>query len=835
LPAVPTPRNEPPGAGAEPQRGRNPPSRRLAQNLREHDINGEKSIALAQGGIACFVLALHAFGFKQGFPGFDSWVALALILLVSSSALRWWLASGKTLPERALDALSVVDVAIVLSLIWSYQYAFQHPAAGVLKAPAFVLLLLLVGVRALRFHPRPIVVAGVTAVAGWSLIVCGAVLTDGIAMITDDYRSYLASFHILPGAEVERLVALGALALVLAIGTYSARKLLSRAAHVSDYGEALEAARRNLEDATHARERSEKALRALDRREAELSEQNRLFNAAMAKMSQGLCMFDQDQKLLVCNDRYMDMYGLSKDLAKPGTPFRKIIESRIANGLYVGDNPESYLDERLSSSREAVRNTKIQELSDGRVIVITHEPMEGGGWVATHEDVTRLRRIEAKLSHMARHDALTDLPNRVLLRERIDHYLSDECTQGRCLVVLQLEIDRFREVNDAFGPSIGDALLQGVALRLRRRLDGVEMVARIGDDEFVVVQLAEEPAAAAAALVKRVHAVLGTSFDLDDHQVIVSATIGVAIGPADGNDADHLLKNAALALDRAKLHGLGTSRFFEREMDERMQARHKLEQDLRAALKDSQFDLYYQPQFNLQRGEIAGFEALLRWNHPERGLILPSEFVPLAEETGLIVPLGEWTLRQACIDAASWPKGLRVAVNLSVAQFRSGNVRQSVIAALGASELAPSRLELEVTESVLLQESKDVASVLGKLQDIGVGIALDDFGTGYSSLSYLTLIRFDKIKIDKLFIRELGEQPNSSLAIVRSVVALARSLDVTTTAEGVETKEQLDRVRAEGCTEAQGFYIGEPHPASEIPALLAKQKRRAPRAARRVS
>jgi predicted signal transduction protein with EAL and GGDEF domain len=333
-------------------------------------------------------------------------------------------------------------------------------------------------------------------------------------------------------------------------------------------------------------------------------------------------------------------------------------------------------------------------------------------------------------------------------------------------------------------------------------------------------------------LAKRVQAVLGTSFDLDDHQVTVSASIGIAIGPTDGTEPDQLLKNADLALHRAKRDGHGAYRFFEPGMDELMQHRHKLERDLRSALHHGEFEVYYQPQLNLQSGEIAGFEALLRWNHPERGLVSPSEFVPLAEDTGLIVPLGEWTLRQACLEAATWPKHLRVAVNLSVAQFRSGNVRQATIAALGASQLAPGRLELEITESVLLQESEGVAEVLGKLQDIGVGIALDDFGTGYSSLSYLTLIRFDKIKIDKMFVRELRDEPNSSLAVLRSVVALARSLGITTIAEGVETKEQLALVRQEGCTEAQGYYIGEPRPAREIPAILSAQKPKASRPAR---
>jgi predicted signal transduction protein with EAL and GGDEF domain len=329
-----------------------------------------------------------------------------------------------------------------------------------------------------------------------------------------------------------------------------------------------------------------------------------------------------------------------------------------------------------------------------------------------------------------------------------------------------------------------------------------------------------------------VHSILGTSFDLDDHSVSVTVSVGVAVGPADGNEPDELLKNADLALSRAKKDGPGNSRFFERGLDDRMRARHKLEQDMRVALREHQFELYYQPQLNLERGEIASFEALLRWNHPDRGVVPPAEFVPLAEDTGLIVQLGDWALRQACEEASHWPKDVRVAVNLSVAQFRSGHVRQSVISALGASALSPNRLDLEITESILIQEGTEVADVLGKLQELGIGIALDDFGTGFSSLSYLTRIRFDTIKIDKHFISELRGEANSALAVLRSVVALSKSLGITTVAEGIETREQLDRVRAEGCTEAQGFYVGRPMPASDIPALLARQRRQPRRQSR---
>ncbi len=798
-------------------------SRRLALHLSEQDANGERAIALAQAGIALFIVGVHSFGLGRTFADVGYIIPAALAAFVMSSGIRWWLAGLRPLPDRALDALSVIDVGIVISVIWSYQYAFGHPAAGILKAPAFSLLLLLIGLRALRFHPRPVVVAGIAAVAGWSLVVCSVVLTDGWQAITNDYRVYLASAHIFLPAEALRIASLVALAVVLAAGAYGARRILGRAAHMADYGEALETARKHLEESSRARARAETAIAALDLREVELSEQNKLFNAALSNMPQGLCMFDQDERLLVCNARYVEMYGLSKDLAQPGTSFRSIIESRIRNGLFEGVDADAYLQEREASVREATRHTKIHELSDGRIVAITHEPLEGGGWVATHEDVTYLHQMEARISYLARHDALTDLPNRAQFRERLDELLKGDAFSPGCIIVLIFEIDRFKDINDTFGPSIGDALLQSVAQRLRRRLDGADIVARMGGDEFGVLQNCAEPSLAADALAKRVQAILSTSFDIDDHSLSISVSVGVAIAPSDGSSSDELLKNADLALERARRDGAGNARFFERGMDERLRARHKLEHDMRIGLREDQFELHYQPQLDFESNEVVAFEALLRWRHPERGMIAPSEFVPLAEDNGFIVQLGDWALRRACEEAATWPRDIRVAVNLSVAQFRSGQIRQSVISALGSTGLSPNRLELEITESVLMDDVEDVAETLQKLQEMGVGIALDDFGTGFSSLSYLTRIRFDKIKIDRHFIQELHDNPDSALAVLRSVVALSKSLGIVALAEGVETAEQLERVRAEGCREAQGYYIGRPMPLDEVDRLLKPQ------------
>jgi predicted signal transduction protein with EAL and GGDEF domain len=362
-------------------------------------------------------------------------------------------------------------------------------------------------------------------------------------------------------------------------------------------------------------------------------------------------------------------------------------------------------------------------------------------------------------------------------------------------------------------------------------VDDRDVVAHLGGDEFVIVRVAEDAIADAASLAKRMQEAIGEAFDLDGHITVVGASVGIAIAPSDGADPDELLKNADLALHRAKSEGYGEIHFFEPGMDQRMQARRLLEHDLRNALARGEFELYYQPVVNLERNEISSFEALLRWHHPQRGMVSPAQFVPLAEETGLIVPIGEWTVRQACAEASRWPKAITVAVNISAVHFKSGNLVRTVVGALAVSGLAASRLELEVTETVLLQDSDAAIATLQRLHDLGVRIALDDFGTGYSSLSYLRSFCFDKIKIDRSFIADLGEANEEALAIIRSVTRLGISLGMETTAEGVETKQQLEMVRAEGCTEMQGYYFSPPRPAEEIEELFLSDMRKAASAA----
>ena len=567
----------------------------------------------------------------------------------------------------------------------------------------------------------------------------------------------------------------------------------------------------------------ERQNKLLADRQDELRAQNLRFDTALNHMSQGLAMFDAGQRLVVCNRRYADLYGLTAEQVKPGTTIRQLLEYRHAKGVFGNVDFETFVRNWLAEFSEA--SSRIQELADGRVISIVRRPMPDGGLVSTTEDITERRRSEAKIAHMARYDALTDLPNRVLLRERLQHTLSGRRrTEG--VAVLCLDLDHFKEVNDTLGHPIGDALLKSIAERLRGCTRETDTVARASGDEFVIVQISTDPPKEATALAARIIEVLSAPHELDGHQVVVGTSIGIAIAPNDGTDPDTLLKNADLALYRTKGEGRGRYRFFEQQMNTRMQERRALEVDLRKALVNGEFELHYQPVVNLTNHEVSGLEALLRWNHPERGTISPAEFIPLAEETGLIVPIGEWVLRQACAEAASWPAHIRVAVNLSAVQFKSRNLVEVVFNAFATSGVAAARLELEITESVLIQDGEAALATLNQLRDLGVRIALDDFGTGYSSLSYLRSFPFDKIKIDGCFVCDLSEADDESLAIVRAVARLGSSLGMATTAEGVETEEQLKMIRAEGCTEMQGYLFSPPRPAAEIRQLLLSQPER---------
>lgn len=556
-----------------------------------------------------------------------------------------------------------------------------------------------------------------------------------------------------------------------------------------------------------------------------IAERNReRLQAAVSNMPVGLCMFDAEQHLIICNDRYADIYQLSYELTKPGTALREILQHTIRSEIYGGNNPEKYLEECLQTANRGLLSTNLHELSNDRIVNVIHQPMEGGGWVAIHEDVTEKRIAEARIHHMARHDGLTNLPNRTHFKQQLEEALK-RMPPGQELAVLCVDLDEFKNVNDTLGHPIGDALLESVADRLRASVRQTDTIARLGGDEFAIIQVMLEQPASARTLAQRIIEALSTPFDIGDHQISIGASIGVAVAPMDGEHADKLLKNGDMALYRAKGDGRNTYRFFEVAMDDRLQARRALELDLRRALLHDEFELYYQPIVDLCSNHISTLEALIRWRHPQRGMVLPSEFIPLAEDIGLIVPIGDWVLRRACLDAMAFPTNVRVAVNLSPAQFRNERLLESVVKALAVSKLPANRLELEITESVLLKEHEATLAVLHRLRAFGIRIALDDFGTGYSSVSYLRSFPFDKIKIDRSFIGNLSTDENS-LALVRAVMVLGTSLAMETTAEGVETEDQLHHVRTEGCTHAQGFLFGEASPACEVPAILAAAGKR---------
>ena len=523
------------------------------------------------------------------------------------------------------------------------------------------------------------------------------------------------------------------------------------------------------------------------------------------------------QALLAANAAALSHYGFSRDHLLSVT----LRDLRADPNELSGADIDQLVSD-VSTSKHRTR--------DGRIIEVVEFSRrldyEGAPAVLVAIiDITERKEAEARIAHMAHHDALTDLPNRVLFRQRIAEALAQRSRTGNLIGALCIDLDNFKLVNDTLGHPIGDRLLQDVAARIERVLRTRDTAARLGGDEFAVLVPEMKSPQELGILAQRLIQVVSEPYVIEGHMVTVGSTIGIAVAPTDGNDADHLLRNADMALYRAKAAGKSTFRFFEPEMDAQAQARRQLEIDLRSALLAGTLEVHYQPLVDLSTQDVVGFEALLRWPHPTRGSVPPSEFIPLAEETGLITPLGNYVLERACRDASQWPPHVKLAVNLSPMQFRVGNVLRTVKEALEDSGLDPQRLDLEITESVLLDRTDQVIEQLHALRALGARISMDDFGTGYSSLSYLRAFPFDKIKIDRSFVRDLPSNRHT-LAIVRAILGLAAGLDMKVVAEGIETQADLACLSAEGCREGQGFLFSPARPQSEVLKLLAEAPQR---------
>jgi diguanylate cyclase (GGDEF)-like protein len=546
-----------------------------------------------------------------------------------------------------------------------------------------------------------------------------------------------------------------------------------------------------------------------------LEHTNMLLQTTVANIPHGVCMYGADHKLEIANALYSTMYGLDPKQARPGVALADVVKARIAIGSCPKDS-EKYLTDRLAEAFLPTAGYIINELQDGRVIAISHQAMPDGRAVAIHQDITAQKRAEEKISHLAHYDALTNLANRVRFLEYVDAAAKNYRTHDKTFAVHLLDLDHFKEVNDSLGHAVGDTLLIEAAARLRASVGPDDLVARLGGDEFTVLQeLGDSGPYGAVELAEKLLQVIGKPFDVDGHLLTVETSIGIAVAPDHGLAPNELLKRADLALYRAKSTGRNGWRLFESNMEQEARSRLALAMDLRGAIQREEFELHYQPVVSLANEDAVGAEALLRWRDGHGMLIPPIQFIPLAEDTGLIIPLGEWVLRRACQDAAGWPSHLRVAVNLSPVQFRGTDIVEVVRQTLAQSGLPASRLELEVTESVLLQHNEQNLRVLHQLRELGIAIVLDDFGTGYSSMSYLLSFPFDKIKIDRKFVADLPTR-NDCAAIVGAVSGLARSLNISTTAEGVETVQQVSLLRAAGCTLAQGYLFGRACPNTEL-------------------
>jgi len=541
----------------------------------------------------------------------------------------------------------------------------------------------------------------------------------------------------------------------------------------------------------------------------------------LAAMDQGVMMVDANGLVAVCNERASALLDLPPPLMTGKPAFAELAALRPDDGVFAQMRqamaPAAASDPD-TAALPGVAQCSEHHFTNDRIVEVRCVPLTAGGVLAMFDDVTARREADRQIAFMARHDPLTRLPNRAALAERLEQTIA-RAGRGSLAGVLCLDLDHFKGINDTLGHACGDRLLSAVADRLTACVREVDTVARLGGDEFAVVQGDAERPEDVGLLSCRIIEVLSLPYELDGHQVTVGASVGIALIPTDGTDADTLLKNADIALYRAKSDGRGVYRFFAPEMDARLQERRRLELDLRHALTHHEFELYYQPLINLASEQICGFEALLRWHHPVRGLLEPGAFVPLTEEMGLIVPLGDWALHEACRQATTWPDDVGVVVNLSPVQFRYRELVSMVAGALRETGLPPRRLELDITEAVLLASSDNVLQTLRGLRDLGVRIAMDDFGAGCSSLGYLRGFPFDKIKLDRSFVRDLPQHADAA-AIVRAVARLGTSLGMTTTAEGVETGGQLAHLRTEGYAEVQGYLFSQPRPAEELPELL---------------
>jgi diguanylate cyclase (GGDEF)-like protein len=571
------------------------------------------------------------------------------------------------------------------------------------------------------------------------------------------------------------------------------------------------------DEVAHLQSALEQQLGAVLQRNEKLEQLNACFEAALNHMGRGLSMFDSEQCLVVCNKAYADIYLLPPELTRPGTPFIEILRyhmRRVTGQEASKESAAEWIKNHVCRLQQTGHRAEIQNLDNGRVIRVTYEPLASGGWVDMQEDITAQRQSDEKIEWLARHDTLTEIPNRFHFRERLEHQFETyDPRQGFAL--LWLDLDHFKEINDRFGHLVGDGLLKSVAERLKSSLRAGDVVGRLGGDEFAILQVGVDREDLADNLARRILQNIRRPHDVLGHCLHTEASIGVALAPHHGQNPEQLFACADMALYRAKSMGRGVHAVYTPGSVDAAAAPNPLRAELLDAVERSELVLHYQPIVDLRGGKVSSFEALMRWKHPSRGLIPPSEFIPIAEETRLIVRMGSWALMQACTDAKDWPEATKVAVNLSAVQIECCDVYEIVSETLAATGLQPHRLQLEITETVLMRDQTRTQDVLRKLHDLGVLITLDDFGTCFATLNYLRSFPFKKIKIDRSFVRDIPEH-HDCVAIVKSVADLARELNMRSVAEGVETSASLAAVRAAGYDEAQGFYFSPPVRASGV-------------------